>query len=130
MPCPLSDLIRRKSRVAILSTLTVLMLAGAAGPAFASPFDDARDNILEGRAADAMLILSIGATSANERDEEGYTLLHYAARAGSLEAVKQLLERGADPTAKAKDGNTPMTLATTAEIRTALAAATAPAHPQ
>lgn len=71
-----------------------IALALAATPALATPFDDARDNITAGRVGDAMLILSIGAASANEVDEAGYTLLHYAARSGSLDAVTQLLDRG------------------------------------
>ncbi|HEX7871612.1 MAG TPA: ankyrin repeat domain-containing protein [Sphingobium sp.] len=102
-----------------------VLLALTATPALATPFDDARDNIVAGRVGDAMLILSIGAASANERDDNGYTLLHYAAQAGSLEAVTQLLDRGADPAAAAKDGKTPVALATTPEIRAALTAALA-----
>ncbi|WP_168194289.1 ankyrin repeat domain-containing protein [Thermodesulfobacterium sp. TA1] len=44
----------------------------------------------------------------NVRDDNGKTLLHYAAREGDLNMVKILLAKGADINAKDKDGRTPL----------------------
>ena len=48
----------------------------------------------------------------NFQDDKGYTALHHAIRKGySLAEVKELLNRGANPNLKAKDGNTSISLA-------------------
>ncbi len=47
------------------------------------------------------------------KDENGWTPLHEAARAGSIEAVKMLIEKGADVNAKTGYGQTALYLATT-----------------
>ena len=88
--------------------LAALLLAGVASPSFAGgdPFEEARVAIMAGKVEAAMMNVTTGAISANTHNEEGYTLLHYAAQAGSLDAVQQLLDRGADPLAKTKDGKT------------------------
>ena len=44
-------------------------------------------------------------------DSDGATVLHWAAMKGDLEAVKLLLERGADPTIPSRDGITPVMIA-------------------
>ena len=44
-------------------------------------------------------------------DDDGETLLHYAARKGSAAAIRALLEAGFDPTAMDDDGKTPLDLA-------------------
>ncbi|XP_059616523.1 ankyrin repeat domain-containing protein 39 [Phlebotomus argentipes] len=47
-----------------------------------------------------------GAT--NDRDNSGYTALHYAARAGHLEACRRLLSAGADANCTTNGGVTPL----------------------
>lgn len=93
-----------------------------------APFDDARDNILAGQVGNALMIIAIGAMGINDQDDLGYTLLHYAAKSGSVDAVRQLLDQGADPAIAARDGSTPITLATTPDIRGLLTAAAAARH--
>jgi uncharacterized protein YegJ (DUF2314 family) len=46
-----------------------------------------------------------------QTDDRGWTFLHQEALAGSLATVKVLLEAGADPNAKTRDGTTPLQLA-------------------
>ncbi len=41
-------------------------------------------------------------------DDDGYTALYYAAHAGAEDAVRQLLELGADPTIPTEDGHRPI----------------------
>ena len=86
--------------------LLALFWASFPQPAQAGPFDDARDNIIAGKVGGAIMIIAIGAMGVNEQDDAGYTLLHYAAKSGSQDAVSQLLNLGADPTIAAKDGAT------------------------
>ncbi|KAF6039093.1 hypothetical protein EB796_002600 [Bugula neritina] len=45
---------------------------------------------------------------ANKQDGNGYTALHYAARAGHREACKLLLSHGADVNARLRGGDTAM----------------------
>jgi hypothetical protein len=52
----------------------------------------------------ARLLLDHGAT-ANTKDGEGYTALHWASGRGDEAIVRLLLERGADPTAENKESN-------------------------
>lgn len=97
-----------------------------ATPALAQgAFDDARQNLVAGDVDSVLLSITMGAISVNMQDEQGYTLLHYAAQNGSLDAVRALLDRGADPTIRAKNGSTAETLATTPDVRAELKAATA-----
>ena len=51
-------------------------------------------------------------TEVNEKDNIGYTPLHYAAYHGHAEIVRLLLKRGADPKLRDKKGQTPLALAT------------------
>ena len=51
------------------------------------------------------LVEELGA-DVNQRDEEGYTPLHNAASRGDLEVIRFLVERGADPTAVSRVGQT------------------------
>ena len=95
-----------------------------AAPAL-GPFEDAHQNLVAGDLSSVLLSITMGAISANTQDEQGYTLLHFAAQLGSLPDVQALLDRGADPSIKAKDGKTAADLATTPEIRAALAVALA-----
>ncbi len=48
----------------------------------------------------------------NQKDNIGYTPLHYAAYHGHLEIVRFLLKGGADPKLRDKKGQTPLALAT------------------
>lgn len=48
------------------------------------------------------------AISVNAADDDGLTMLAHAARVGDADAVKILLERGADPNAKDRNGMTPL----------------------
>ena len=50
-------------------------------------------------------------SSVNERDEVGNTPMHVAASAGKVDMVIHLLQRGADPLAKNKEGKIPLELA-------------------
>ncbi len=47
----------------------------------------------------------------NKKDDEGMTLLHHAVEYGFEDAVKYLVESGADTRIKNKDGDSPLTLA-------------------
>ncbi|WP_419860357.1 ankyrin repeat domain-containing protein [Candidatus Palauibacter sp.] len=51
------------------------------------------------------LVGELGA-DVNQRDDEGYTPLHNAASRGDLEVIRFLVERGADPTAVSRVGQT------------------------
>ena len=42
----------------------------------------------------------------NDRDHHGYTPLHHAASRGDMDVIRYLVERGADPTAVARSGQT------------------------
>lgn len=44
----------------------------------------------------------------NTRDKLGRTLLHYSSCKSQVEIVQQLLEKGANPNLKDKNGNTPL----------------------
>lgn len=48
---------------------------------------------------------------ASEPDELGWTLLHHQALAGSAATVKAILDAGAKPSPRTKDGKTPLALA-------------------
>ncbi|CAH0385197.1 unnamed protein product [Bemisia tabaci] len=50
----------------------------------------------------------------------GWTALHWAAKRGQLDIVKYLLEHGADKAALTKKGETPLSLASRPDVRTAL----------
>jgi hypothetical protein len=86
-------------------------------------FADAKQSLLAGEIEGALLGISTGAVSINAQDEQGFTLLHYAARAGMAGAVQILLDRGADPAIRAKDGTTPAEVAKLPEIRSELTSA-------
>jgi uncharacterized protein len=47
----------------------------------------------------------------HQRDEHGWTLLHWAAGRGHVAVVKTLLERGADPSLSGRDERTPYLVA-------------------
>jgi hypothetical protein len=70
-------------------------------------------------------LLAAGA-AVDERDEQGWTPLAWAAGRGDLEAVEALLVQGADCAAKGRDERTPATIARAAgrqEVAARLAAA-------
>ena len=47
----------------------------------------------------------------NFQDDQGYSALHYAVKRNHLKQVAELLQLGADPELKGKDGATPLSLA-------------------
>ena len=117
---------RAERALRMVNALSVaLALTFASQPVQAAPFDDARDNIVAGKVGNAMVIIDIGAMGVNDQDDAGHTLLDYAVKGGSLDAVTKLLDAGADPTIAAKDGKTALALATTPELRRALTEAMA-----
>lgn len=109
----------------ICAGLAALFLAATPVQA-QSAFDEARANLAAGELGSVLLIITTGAMSVNMQDADGFTLLHFAAREGSLEAVRALLDQGADPTIRAKDGSTPLALAKDPAIRAMLEAAPSP----
>lgn len=128
------------SKGMILAALAALAAAGMAGggaaltaaPAMQSdPWDNARYNIGIKKSAEALALIDSGKFDINLQNDEGYTLLHFAAEAGDLELVKAMLARGADPTIKANNpAITPYEMAYStmvkAELRKAMAAGTKP----
>ncbi|MBU6268174.1 MAG: hypothetical protein KGN34_11580, partial [Sphingomonadales bacterium] len=114
-------MIMRKTPMAAIAAL----LALSPHPALADPFDDARDYIVAGKTGSALMIIGIGALGVNDQDERGFTLLHYAAKAGDAAAVSQLLNLGADPAIRAKDGSTADALSTSTQVHEKLVAALA-----
>lgn len=99
-----------------------LAAAAVAGPATAlagDPFEDARYYVTidDARVLELVDGGQVGVTDANP---EGYTLLHYAADANRLELVNALLERGANPDARAQSGSTPWDMATAPSVKAVL----------
>lgn len=56
-------------------------------------------------------------TDVNCSNEHGLTPLHAAAKAGSLQVLTVLLEAGCDPSATSKLGSTPLSMASSDEVR-------------
>ena len=57
-----------------------------------------------------------GRASAKATTDYGMTLLHYAAMKGNSDIAQMLIDHGADPNAKARDGATPLHYASTATV--------------
>lgn len=95
------------------------------------PFEDARNYVGTLEDAKVLAMVDSGQVSVSDTNPDGYTLLHYAADGNRLKLVKALLERGANPDAKAKTGSTPWDMASSSSVKTALKAAMkgAPARP-
>ena len=108
----------------VFARLVALSLSTAA--LAGDPFDDARWHIGARQTEEALTIVDSGEFDINMQTEEGYSLLHYAAEAGSLPMVKALLERGADPRLESNSGTSVYEMAigtmVKAEIRKAVAA--------
>ena len=66
---------------------------------------------MESRPEDLLSIVSIRNQLVHAGDANGWTPLHEAARSGSVEAVKILIDHGADVNVKTKNGATPLFLA-------------------
>ncbi|WP_299645458.1 ankyrin repeat domain-containing protein [Sphingomonas bacterium] len=81
------------------------------------PFDNARFHVVNKQNAQALAIVDSGAFGIDQANDEGWTLLHFAAEQGNLEMVKLLLARGADPTLKTTRGSTPYQVASATMVR-------------
>jgi len=66
------------------------------------PWNDARYYIGIKNSAEALRLIDSGAFDINMQNDEGYTLLHFAAEAGDLELVRAMLMRGANPSIRSK----------------------------
>lgn len=112
--------------VAVAAALVAI--ATLAGQAVAGDsFDSARYSIKVKESAKALELIDSGEFDINLQNDEGYTLLHFAAEAGDLALVKAMLQRGADPNIKTfKLGLVPYQMAYStlvkAELRKAMAA--------
>lgn len=56
----------------------------------------------------AINLLENGKFDLNKQDQQGRTLLHYTSCRGQHDMIELLLEKGADPNIKDKNGNTPL----------------------
>lgn len=123
----------------LLRVVACFVLLAFAGTAMAGdPFDDARYAIGIKDNAAAIRLIDSGQFDVSMQNAEGYSLLHYAADAGNLEMVRELIRRGADVNARSAVGSTPYDMAigtmVMAEIakaggRSGRAPAPAPARP-
>jgi hypothetical protein len=66
--------------------------------------DRSANTSVRGPKCDALSCLLLAGANPNARDEAGCAPLHVAAASGCLACVANLLERGAEPSLKAKDG--------------------------
>ena len=114
----------------VFAASLVLAALGSSAAIAGDPFEDARYYVGTLDDAKVLAMVDSGQVSVTDANPEGYTLLHYAADGNRLELVKALLQRGADPDAKAKTGSTPWDMATSSSVKAALKAAMkrAPAH--
>lgn len=119
-------------RHVILVALAAAMI-GAGGTAIArgDAFGDARYYIVIDDAKTLALVDS-GQFDINFQNDEGYSILHYAADANRLDLVKALLARGADADLKSARGRTPYDMASAPLVKAALRGrmAAAPVAPQ
>jgi ankyrin repeat protein len=67
---------------------------------------------------DALCILDTPDLDVRERDNRGWTALHYAAQCGLWGTIEFLLERGADINARSGQGTTSLTIARVNNYRT------------
>jgi hypothetical protein len=79
------------------AVLTLLRLGGASGKGFTKAFTSGEETLAKAAVEHADLAW---------RSESGASVLHVAARLPSIEAVRKLLDRGADPKAKDANGKT------------------------
>lgn len=108
----------------VMMMLAAMVLLGT-GTAVAQgdPFENARYYVVNKQNAEALAILDSNAFPIDQANEEGWTLLHFAAEQGNADMVRTLLERGADPTVKTLRGRTPYDVALGTMIKAALAKA-------
>ncbi|HEY8555376.1 MAG TPA: ankyrin repeat domain-containing protein [Burkholderiales bacterium] len=64
-----------------------------------------------GRAASVRALLGVPRTEVDARDESGHSALHHAAAQGYEDIVQLLIDAGADPAARDREGRTPGALA-------------------
>jgi hypothetical protein len=115
----------------LMGASLVLAALGSSAAIAGDPFEDARYYVGTLDDAKVLAMVDSGEVSVTDTNPEGYTLLHYAADGNRLELVKALLQRGANPDAKANTGSTPWDMATSSSVKAVLKAAMkgAPAHP-
>ena len=87
------------------------------------PFDRSRDLVIAEKNEEAIELIDSGQFDINQPSSEGSTLLHYAASAGNLPMVRELLARGANPTIKSKYGATAFDYASGTMVKAELARA-------
>src|SRR5690348_14266690 len=119
-----------KLRMLVAASLVLAALGSSAAIA-GDPFEDARYYVGTLDDAKVLAMVDSGQVSVTDTNPEGYTLLHYAAYGNRLELVKALLQRGADPDAKANTGSTPWDMASSSSVKAVLKGAMkgATAHP-
>lgn len=92
--------------IRVAAAVALLLVVGV--PAIAAdPFQDARWYMGARQDARAIAVIDSGQFDINMQNDEGYTLLHFAAGDGNLAMVEALLARGADPTIRTGLGRTP-----------------------
>lgn len=106
---PFPSVLRRRSasvRGRVAGFLAALLVAGSA--LAADPFDSARYAIGIRDNATALRLIDSGQFDIDMQNQEGYTLLNFAAGEGNLVIVDALLERGADPGIRTLSGHAPL----------------------
>lgn len=115
--------------ILLLAFATMLSMATVA--VAGDPFDNARYAIGIRDNATAQRLIESGQFDINMQNNEGYTLLHFAAGDGNLAMVDALLRRGADPQLKNSLGMTALDRAVgtmvSARIKQAMSAPARPA---
>ena len=109
--------------IVLLLSVFSLIAAVTGASAQRDPFDTARALIVARENSQALTLIDSGAFEIGQTNDEGWTLLHYAAEANNLEMVSALLQRGADPNAKTKWGSTPYEVASASMVKAAIAKA-------
>ena len=62
------------------------------------------DQAVRGQIRAVRYLVEVHGLDVNARDHDGYTPLHHAASRGDMEVIRYLIERGADPTAVSRSG--------------------------
>jgi ankyrin repeat protein len=87
------------------------------------PFSDARHAIGIKDNETVIKLIDSNQVAINMQNDEGYTLLHFAADQNNLAMVELLLARGADPAIKSQTGSTAFSMASGTMVRSKIKAA-------